>query len=157
MNLAFRCKTAEQFKILAGVADKPGQSKYNMGDRPGARTARRGGGGGMSGTGAAGVGAETGVVRRSLRSPALPNLFKGFGTPTGRNLSESADLAESFASLELDFSTVSQKVESKTERQRELDFARSLIGQSGSSVSVVCACATTITPQALVQAGMSPL
>ena len=79
-NLAFRCKTAEQFKILAGVADKPGQSKYNMGDRPGARTSRRGGGdgGGVSSAGAAGfaqrdtVGAATpaAVGGRSPLGPA---------------------------------------------------------------------------------------
>lgn len=163
MNLAFRCKTAEQFKILAGVADKPGQSKYNMGDRPGARTSRRGGGdgGGVSSAGAAGfaqrdtVGAATpaAVGGRSPLGPALPNLFKGFGAPRGSSLAESAVCSESFASPELDFSIVSRKSHRETVRHRE----SGRVEESGSSVSVVCACATTITPQALVQAGMSPL
>ena len=165
MNLAFRCKTAEQFKILAGVADKPGQSKYNMGDRPGARTSRRGGGdgGGVSSAGAAGVplydtvGTATpaAVGGRSPLGPALPNLFKGFGAPRGstNSLAESAVCSESFASPELDVSIVSRKSHRETARHRE----SGRVGESGSSVSVVCACATTITPQALVQAGMSPL
>ena len=73
-NLAFRCNSAEQFRILAGVA--PARSKYNMGDKPGARTARRGGGGG----GATGAGASG----SSIRIQPTADLFRRAAEPQGR-------------------------------------------------------------------------
>ena len=97
-NLAFRCESAQQFRILAGVAEKPGQSKYDMGDSPGARTSRRGGGGGGSG----------GVSGSGAAGSSLPSLF----------------------------------------REPE---------EEGGSALLVCSCATQITPENLLAAGISPL
>lgn len=65
-NLAFRCQSAAQFRMLAGVDDQPAASKYDMGDKAGARTSRRHGGrgGGRGGGRSFGAGASAAAANR---------------------------------------------------------------------------------------------